>query len=254
VLPLLLVACGDDEDGDGLVPWSAQRTQVIDGKREVVKVAPAAGSECVDYGGLCLKPQDKCGTNGADILLDGQGRLLDFICYPGEATLSVEELGQHDGNIAQNENGKVVLLDDRDDGADITGNVSIDANGIVLYGEHADNAVIGGSLTIDGNNVLVRGARIQGNVTIVKNDAVLALCVIEGDLEIQGNNAELMACDVYGNVTVSGNNVRLFGNRIAGTVSVSGMNPVCTDNLTLSDGNGNHTVEAGEVGALRSCD
>jgi hypothetical protein len=250
-LQLLAFGCGKEEGDVGPLPWSGQRTQIVDADRKAVEVEP--DKQCVDYRGECFKPEDMCLKNGADIIVDTDGRLLDYVCYPGDATLSVDEVEARKGDIAQNQNNTVILLNDVDDGVDIEGNVSVDANNVVIYGENANNAVISGNLTVDGNNALVRGVRIQGDVTLLKNDVVLALCIIEGDLIVPANNAEIFACDVLGEIRISGNNTKLYGNRIAGPLSASGKNTDCRDNFSFADANNNQVVDVGELGAPRAC-
>lgn len=252
-LPLLALGCDDTPHRS--VPWANQRTQIVDANREAIEVQPIDGDkDCVDYKGECLRPQTKCGNEGADIIVDRDGRLLDFVCYPGEATLTVDQVEAQRGAIAQNQNNTVILIDELDDGVDVQGDVSIDANNVVIYGESAATAVIAGNLTVDGNNALVRGVRIQGDASLIKNNVVMALCVIEGDLVINANNVEVIACDVLGNVTVTGNNVKLLGNRIGGELSVSGSGAACVDNYAVSDANGDRVVDDVELGAPLACD
>jgi len=251
-LTMFSLGCGDDTP-EGGVPWSDQRTQVLDAERNVTTVPGTAQSDgCLSYEAECLKPDDKCGELAADVVLDARGKVLDYLCYPQASTLSVEQLAAKQGDIAQNENNTVLVLDDVADGADVAGDVAIDANNVVIYGSSPDTAVISGSLTLDGNNSLVRGVRIQGDVSVLKNDAVLAFCVIEGDLVIEGNNVELLACDVLGSVTVRGNNAKLYANRVAGVLS-GGSSPDCRDNFAFSDADGDHSVDATELGSALSC-
>lgn len=252
-LSLFELGCGGPKAHT--VPWAQKRTQVIDSDRKVVEVAPLDPSKnCVEYQGECLAPKDEACEHGADVVVDREGKVLDFICYPGEETLSVDEVEQQQGDIAQNQNNSVVLLDELDDGADIEGDVSIDANNVVIYGESPDTSVIAGNVTIDGNNAIVRGVRIGGDLSIVKNDALVALCVIEGNLEISANNAEILGCDVLGDVRVTGNGVKLYGNRIAGTLSVTGNGADCQDNAAVLDKDGDQVVDADELGAPLACD
>ena len=252
VLVLGPLGCGDD-GGGGRTPWSDQRTQVIAASRAVVEVDPASGDDCVDYAAAqdeCLKPQTKCGKNGADIVLDTDGRLLDYVCYPGEATLSVEQVAAQSGDIAQRQNDSVILLDDLDDGVDIDGDLSIDANKVVVYGENPANATISGSVTVDGNNALLRGVRVGGDVTVLKNNVTLALCIIAGDLVVQGNNAQVFGCDVLGSITVTGKNAKVYGNRVGGTLSGSAD---CRSNLSVNDADADGIVDTGETGAPIAC-
>jgi hypothetical protein len=253
-LGLFGLGCGADHSGSGPLPWSEQRTQIVDSDGRVTEVTPASGDGCLDYEGECLKLQQQCGDAAVDVLLDREGKILDRFCYPEDATLSVDELEARQGDVAQNENKSVIVLDDVNDGADISGDVSVDANKVVIYGSSPDTAVIGGSLTLDGNNVWVRGVRIEGDVTVLANEAVLGFCVIEGDLLIRGNGTQLLGCDVLGSITVEGNNSRLSGNRIAGALSAAGKNAVCRDNFRVVDTNGDRVVAPSEVGAALACD
>jgi hypothetical protein len=244
------LGCGAEEGGTG-VPWSPQRTLVLDADRAATSIA-AQNDECLEYESECLKPQEACGELAADVVLDTRGKVLDYLCYPAESTLTVEELQAKQGDIAQNQSNAVLVLDDADDGVDIDGDVSIDANNVVIYGRSPATSIISGSLTLDGNNALVRGVRIKGNVTIVKNDAVLALSIIEGDVVIEGNNVVLLANDMLGSVTVRGNNAKLYGNRIAGALS-GGTKSECKDNVSFVDTDGDHVVDAAELGDALSC-
>lgn len=252
-LVLALASAGCDSDGrKAALPWSGQRTQVVDAKGEITEVAPSA--ECVQVEDACYEPEEKCGKEAADIVLGSDGQLLDYVCYPGEETLSVEEVESRDGNIAQNQNDAVILLDALDDGADIEGNVAIDANNVVLYGEDPKAAVVSGDLELDGNNILVRGVTIEGDADVKANNVTLALCVIEGDVVLSGNNTQLLGCEVWGNVTVSGMNAKLLGNRVVGTLTVSGMNAECEDNRKFVDADQDGVVDDGELSDALACE
>jgi hypothetical protein len=247
------LGCGDELTPSSKVPWSDQTTRVLDADRNVVTLSGSTSEgACLDYQGQCLKSQDKCGELAADVVLDASGKVLDYLCYPAESTLTVEQLETKQGDIAQNENNSVIVLDELDDGVDIEGDVSVDANNVVIYGSSPDTSVISGSLTLDGNNALVRGVRLQGDVTILKNDAVLAFCVIEGNLVIEGNNAQVLACDVLGSVTIRGNNAKLHGDRIAGALT-AGKNAECRDNVAFTDVDADHSVDAAELGSPLGC-
>ncbi|MDB4972003.1 MAG: hypothetical protein JWN48_344 [Myxococcaceae bacterium] len=252
-LSLSAFACGSDSSATGLTPWSDQRTQVVAHDGTVTKVAPVSGGECVDWQAACLKPADQCGSKASDIVVDNQGKLIDYLCYPADQNLTVDELEAKGGSIPQRENNSVLVFDNLDDGADLTGNVSIDANNVILYGDSPNTAVLDGSLTLDGNNGFVRGIRIQGDVTIAKNNAVLAFCVIEGNLTISGNNAKLLGCDVYGKVTITGNGTKLYANHFVQPLAATGKNTDCKDNTAAHDTNANFILEPNELGAPILC-
>lgn len=249
----LALGCSSESDADPKVPWAEQRTMVIDASRTPVEVAPASGDACITYEDACLKPSERCGKQGADIVLDGEGRLLDYVCYPGEANLSVEEIQSRQGNIAQNQNNAVIVLDALDDGADIEGDLSIDANNVVLYGEDPAAAVISGAVVLDGNNILVRGVRIRGDLTIRANNVTVALAVVEGNVLVQGNNAQVLATDVLGTLTVTGNNAKLYGNHVGGAASFTGKGAECRDNAKAADANADGVLDLTELTGSLSC-
>lgn len=252
VLLVCCAACGDAERG-GTLPWSDQRTQVIDTRRNVEDVEPPRGDACLAYAEpaddeACIRPQERCGTQAADVIVDERGRLVDVICYPAEGSVSVAEVGAADGNIAQQQNNSVLVLDGADDGVDLQGDLKVDANNVVVYGEGPDVSVIGGDVVIDGNNTLIRGVRIQGGVTVQFNDAVFALCVIEGNLTVTGNNTRFVGCDVFGDVVVQGNNTAFYGTGFGGSYEASGRNTECVDNFTFAD-DGDHSLSEQELAA-----
>jgi hypothetical protein len=230
-LSLFAAAAACDDGHSPSVPWDG-RTQVVAAGGTTTWAEQACGLET----GVCEQARAECAT-GVDVVLDRDGKLLDALCYPDAPSWGVEDLAAHQGNIEQRENNTVLVLDDLDDGADITGDVSVDANNVVLYGERSENAVLDGSLTLDGNNALVRGLHITGDVTVLKNNVTLAFCVIEGTLTVRGNNVRLLGCDVLGDVSISGNNARLYGNGVAGAVD-AGKNAACVDNHTVVESGG----------------
>jgi hypothetical protein len=255
-LALSVYGCGDGGSRSHSVPWETG-TRVIADDRSINEVATPTGDECLDVETgtrtLCIKPQDECGGNAADVLLDADGKLLDIVCYPPAATLSVEELDAHQGMVAQNQNNAVIALDNVSDGADIEGDVSIDANNVVLWGEDPATALISGDVHVDGNNIIVRGVHIQGGVSVVKNNATFVHCVVEGDVVIEGNNTVFVGCDVFGKISVKGNNTHLAGNHVVGGISDGGKNTQCEENVSASDTDADGQIEPAELGAPLSC-
>jgi hypothetical protein len=250
------VGCGGGTSSH-TVPWNPDETRVIedDGAYEV---SSAAGDQCLDLergtNDLCIKPQDKCGAEAADVVLDAKGELIDIICYPAAETLTVEELDAQDGAIAQNQNNSVIALDDEDDGVDIAGDVAVDANNVVIYGEDPRTSVIDGDVDVDGNNIIVRGVHIQGDVSIVANNAFFYHCIVDGNVSVEGNNAVFVGCDVFGNVTITGNNSHVAGNHIVGELEDKGKNTRCDDNLGAKDANADGVLDTSEIGATLACD
>lgn len=251
------VGCGGGSRAH-TVPWNPDETRVIEDDRGVYEVSSAEGAQCLDleHGtqDLCIKPQDKCGDEAADVVLDAKGELIEIICYPAEETLSVETLDAQDGKVAQNQNNSVIALDAEDDGVDIAGDVAVDANNVVIYGEDPRTSVIEGDVDVDGNNIIVRGVHIQGDVSIVANNAFFYHCVVDGDVTVAGNNAVFVGCDVLGNVRITGNNSHVAGNHIVGKLEDEGKNTRCEDNLSAKDGNADGVLEESELGSALSCD
>jgi hypothetical protein len=254
LVALAATACDSGGARSHGVPWRDDRTQVIDADGNVTELGAATGDDCLDLAGdVCIKPQDECDGRAADVVLDGRGALLEIVCYPEEDVLSVQQIEAQQGDVAQNQNNSVIVLDDAADGPDILGDLAVDANNVVIYGGDAEHALIDGDVYVDGNNIIVRGVRIQGAVEIVANNAVFLHCVIECDVSITGNNVLLSACDVLGDVHVTGENAQLTGNRVTGELSDTGKNTICEENLAAADENQDGALDATELGAPIDC-
>jgi hypothetical protein len=248
-------ACGDDNAGRQL-PYPTDKTTLIgdyDNPKDLAgyrTVTTPDGDACINLDDVCVKPQAECGEDAvADVLLDDQGNVVDTICYPtgGVAVETVE------GDLKKLGNDVVLVLDDKDDGVDIDGDVTIDGNNVTLYGHGPDTSVIGGDLHIDKNNSLVRGVRVEGDVVIDKNNPSITNCVIEGDLTILGNNVSIALCEVWGKLTIEGNNAILVGNHFASPPAVKGKNTVCNGNFEFADADADGKIADSEVGAAIDC-
>jgi hypothetical protein len=148
----------------------------------------------------------------------------------------------------------VCVLDDVDDGADITGDVTLDGNNVTLWGHGPDVSVIGGDLNISKNNARVRGVRVRGDVTIDHNNPSLVDCVIEGNLIIHGNNVAVALCDVWGTTQIDGNNAVLVENRLASAPEVTGNNTVCTSDFAFEDSDDDKIIADAELGQELACE
>jgi hypothetical protein len=69
----------------------------------------------------------------------------------------------------------------------------------------------------------------------------------------QGNNTTMAECDIFGTVPVSGLNTVLVSDRFAGVDTVSGGNLTYSQNVRFDDANGNHVVDASELGGSVTC-
>jgi hypothetical protein len=221
-----------------------------DGSGALSTAATPNGDQCLMIDGQCVKPQASCGDNGrADVLLDANGMVINTLCYP-TGGVSVESF---DGPVHDVGNNVVLVVDDKNDGVDVMGDVTIDGNNVTLYGYGPLVSVLGGNLNIDKNNARVRGVRVQGNVTIDKNNPSIVDCVIEGDLTIKGNNVSVALCEIWGKVTVLGNNAMLIANKLREPPVVSGQNLVCNQDILFTDNNGDSMISSNELGAAVSC-
>lgn len=248
------VGCGSSDAHSHRVPWGGDDTaSVLDPDRKLESYTISDPNGCVGPDAVaCIEPRAECEA-GAEVVLGADGKVIETVCYPKGETLSVAEVEARSGDIAQNENDAVIVLDDADDGVDIRGDLSVDANNVVVYGEDPATSVIEGNVGVDGNNIIVRGVTIQGDVTIDANNAVFLHCVIEGDVVVTGNNAVIAACDVFGTVEIRGNNTKLAGNHLVGTLTDNGKNSLCEDNVRASDADADGLLEESELGEAVSC-
>lgn len=203
----------------------------------------------------CEAAVQECAKDAyADVVLAEDQSVLDVICYP--SNLSVQEIGADAVASASVGNHTVLVLDDLEDGVDVTGDVSLSGNGAVVYGHGPQLSVIGGNLAIDKNNAIVRGVSVEGDVTITKNNAQLAFCEIGGDLTIQGNNATLAGCVVHGRVLIEGNNAVFVRTELEQS-TLSGKNLRCNANVVLAEAatdSGVADAGAARAAAAVSCD
>ena len=241
ILPLFcFFACTESSSNGGATgdrPYQLGQALVIGegGSAEPTDVNDGCDSEA------CQAVRERCGDDAyADVVVDADGHVLDVLCFRGNA--EVQEIGEEAVASASAGNNTVIVLDGADDGADVTGAVTLTGNNAVLYGRGAAVSRVG-SLSIEKNNALVRGVSILGDVTIDKNNAQLSFCEIHGDLTILGNNTTLAECTVYGQVQIDGVNTVLVNNRFATERELSGKNLTCNGNVAFEPS------EPGDAGA-----
>lgn len=261
LLPLL-VACGSDdsatavESTNGNLPYAKDKTVVIgpDGVKE--PVATPDGKDCLALAkdaADCTRPQDTCGEGGrADVVVDAKGKVVAVICYPVDGTpvATVPEGGTEQVGA---ENKEIVVIDGKDDGVDVTGDVTITGNNVVVYGSDPATSIIGGDLVVSKNDGTIRGVTINGDVRIDGNNTALVDCVVRGNVTITSNNNVLVSCTVFGNVTVTGNNNTLYYNRLSGLIEGEAKNMVCGDNRAFVDLDADGIVSASELGDPVAC-
>lgn len=266
----LSVACGDDAP-EPTLPYKPGETTVIgggfgnavsdggsaaadggvDSSGGIFVAQTPNGDGCIDLDGECAQPQLACDDPkaAADVLVGENGEVLDVVCYP-TGGVSVETF---EGPVQDLPNNAVLVVDDKDDGVDVTGDITIDGNNITLYGYGPDTSVIDGSVHLDKNNAVVRGVRITGDVTIDKNNPSMIDCVIEGDLIISGNNVSMALCEVWGTITITGNNTIFVSNKFKTPPQLEGMHLDCNDNYLFTDANDDGAIADDEVGAPLDC-
>lgn len=228
-----VLACAEERE-EGFVPYQLGQALVIGPEkggteRSLDDACDAEGRDAAAEQ-ACYAALDECGREAfVELVLDANQELVDVVCYPGNAR--VQEIGTEAVESAEAGNHTVLVLDAVDDGADVTGNVTLTGNGAVVWGGGADVSVIGGDLEIDKNNAILRGVRVEGDVTISKNNATLAFCEIAGNLTIVGNNATVAECVVLGEVRIEGNNAVFARNELGSETSLSGQNLSCNANV-----------------------
>lgn len=265
VLALALCACSSSNNAPtaGNLPYTPGQTTVIGGDSFFnadagvtaaagggILVGTPTGSSCITLNNVCAKPQDQCGENGtSDVLVDKDGTVLYIACYPTSGVSVVDA----EGPIKNVGNNAVLVLDDKNDGVDVLGDLTIDGNNVTVYGAGPGSSVIGGNLNIAKNNSIVRGVRIQGNATISKNNGTLIDCVIEGDLTITGENVNVALCEVWGKTTVEANNAVLVSNKFASAPMIHAKTKACNDDVLFIDANHDQAVAPSEITGAFTC-
>ncbi|HWO14464.1 MAG TPA: hypothetical protein VNN80_33390 [Polyangiaceae bacterium] len=225
ILPLIwLCGCADSNPN---LPYPLGQALVI-GQQEAALLTSV--DESCDSA-ACQAVRERCGEDAyADVVVDQSGQVLDVLCFRGNA--EIREIEPDAVESASAGNNTVLVLDDIDDGADVTGSVVLAGNNAVLYGHGTDVSQVG-ALDIEKNNAIVRGVSILGDVTIDKNNAQLSFCEIRGDLTILGNNTTLAECVVHGQVRIEGVNTVLVNNQFATERELAGKNLACNGNVAF---------------------
>jgi hypothetical protein len=235
-----LLACAGEEP-EAITPYRLGQALRIGPEKGGTPEDLAEVCDEADDDEACLTAVEQCGSNAyADVVVDEHGAPLDVLCYG--ANVTVREVGADAVPSETVGNHTVLVLDDLDDGADVTGDVTLSGNGAVLYGKGADVSVIAGTLAIEKNNAIVRGVRVQGDVTVTKNNVRLAFCQIDGDLTISGNNATVAECIVHGRVRIEGNNAVFVQNELENNDTLSGKNLRCNANVSFENADADGSV------------
>ena len=259
---LHLVGCGSDEAApavattDGKFPYEKDRTVVIGPDGKAAPVPTPDGKDCLVLANDpkdCTRPQETCGEGArADVVVDAKGKVVAIICYPTDGT-PVSTVPEEGAASVGAENKEVVVIDGKDDGVDVTGDVSIAGNNVVVYGAGPETSIIGGNVEVEKNNGTVHGVRVKGDVRIDGNNTALVDCVIDGNLTITSNNNVVASCTVFGKITVTGNNNTLFYDRACQGIEGEAKNLACEGNFGCTDTNADGLLAPEEIGAAIAC-
>lgn len=262
-LPLSLFACGSDGAApavattDGGLPYEKDRTVVIGPDGKAAPVPTPDGKDCLVLANNpddCTRPQDTCGEGArADVVVDAKGKVVAVICYPVDGT-PISTVPEEGAASVGAENKEIVVIDGKDDGVDVTGDVDITGNNVVVYGAGPETSIIGGNVDVSKNNATIHGVRVKGDVRIDGNNTALVDCVIDGDLTITSNNNVVASCTVFGKIIVTGNNNSLYYDRACKGVDGESKNLACEGNVLCADANGDGLLATEELGAAIACD
>lgn len=262
VLPVLFVACGGDEAApatattNGNLPYEKDRTVVIGPDGKLAPVATPDGKDCLVLANNpddCTRPQETCGEGArADVVVDAKGKVVAVICYPVDDT-PVSTVPESGADSVGADNKEIVVIDGKDDGVDVTGDVNITGNNVVVYGSGPETSIIGGNVSVEKNNGTVHGVRVKGDVRIDGNNTALVDCVIDGNLTITSNNNVVASCTIFGKITVTGNNNTLFYDRACKGIEGESKNMVCEGNVACADANADGLLTPEELGAAITC-
>lgn len=256
-----MTGCGSDDSAADTgttnpYPYDKNKTVIIGPDGDAKEVTTPAGDDCLilsDDKNDCSRPQDTCGEGArADVVVDAKGKVVAVFCYPVDGT-PVATVPEEGADQVGAENKEVVVIDGKDDGVDVEGNVDITGNNVVVYGSDPATSVIGGDLNVSKNDGTVRGVRIKGDVHIDGNNTALVDCIVDGDVHITSNNNAIVTCTIFGKVVITGNNNQLFYDDIAGAVSNTGKGLACEGNRTFTDANTDKLVTDEELGGPLTC-
>jgi hypothetical protein len=249
VLVMTMYACSDSEDDSKLGVHEEGLTVLVGAEDEETVFDTPSGGDCIEVADdVCVKPQDRCGDKSrTDVVVSSTGQVIEVVCYghPNTVDVVLPDDAVTEVTLGNNE---ALLIDDHDDGPDVTGNVFVDGNNAIVYGSSPATSIIGRDLVIAKNNVSVRNVTVAGNVVVDGNNAALVHCVVAGDLILNGNNAVVADCTVFGNVFINTNNTRFVGNLVQVAPVVTGNNTMCDGNVAFTDANDDGVVADDEVG------
>jgi hypothetical protein len=240
-LVVVTSGCGDDEPS-AAAPYGVGKTVVSGDGGSTVYDTPE-GDACIDIGSQCIPPQKYCGQNAKiDVIVDSDGEYVETVCYPSDGVTHED----HKGSIKTDEDGASIVLDNKDDGADVTDNVEFKGNDSTLYGHGPEVSVIRGNVKIIGDNAALRGIRIEGNVDLEGDGAHLINCVIEGNLHVKGNGNTVVDCIVFGDLKTDATNTKLIANYVQKELRSDHESSWCSGNYNFTDANENLRIDPSE--------
>ena len=233
---------------DPVTPFPLGEAMVYggDGGGVPLEVTPSCQSDA------CIAVLERCGREAyAEVMLDRAGAIADVVCYRGDLRILELETSPIIG--LDDEPDSVIVFDAIDDGPDVYGNATLDADNVVLYGAGAAVSMVGGTLGIEGSSAAVRGLKIAGDVTIDRNGAKLSLVESEGELCINADDVTVTASVVRGRVHVSGSRAVLVRNLIGDGRELLGTTLKCNLNQQFNDVDRDGVIEDAELGGEISC-
>lgn len=260
LLGLALAGCDHER---GLYDDHEDANVAVIGDNEVTLSGPVGAGDCVQVSENLCVPVETDGTwcereGGPVDVVVVDGVAVQVVCYPpsddpARPTVTVDGASAGDIEVAQNANDTTVIFDAALDGVPFVGNVSVDGNNVSIYGNGPDKTIIEGDVVITGNNVRLRGVTITGNLTITLNSAAVVLSRIHGDVLITKNETVFVENDVYGSFTSTSNGNVYVGNDVQGAWDISGNGSSCDENSAFTDGDADHLIDDGELGAHVVC-
>lgn len=241
----LILSCSSNDSTAPTRPYEDDKTVLITPDGVTTSQTPN-GDGCIETEKeACIKPQEKCGDEGhADVILDGDGRVVEIVCYPlEEDTVFVEA---EDGSVTVEDNGAVILLEEET----LEGDLTVEGNSATLYGQSPEETVIEGQVAMEGNQAIVRGVWIKGDAVFEGNGATLIYCVVEGDVILKGNGNVVSNCTIFGAIVVDTNANRIISNFVQGGIDLGGSSNECEDNHKFNDADGDLQLSEDERGEL----
>jgi len=226
-MALFLTACGSSDE---------VTVYDVDGHSSTHKVK---GEDCVDINGdECLNLKEECGKpTSADVYLDGDGAVLQVICYvPIEDRSEMILLSDGAKSMpAEIEKKSEIYLEGNPNEPGYVGDIEIDEDDVTFTGLSPDKAAMHGDLVIVDEGAVISNVTIVGDVIIQEKDVQFSNCVIIGDVEIKDDKATFAGCDIRGEMEVDGKDARLVRNEFSEEPEFKEGGVSCDSNVVIGE-------------------